>query len=865
MQRPEGSDEPPAERGGAAAGWTGAGGETGRVPTPPLTDLPVEACVDQVRAALAGEHRAAVLQAPPGAGKTTVIPLRLLDAPWLAGTDHDRIVMLEPRRLATRAAARRMAQLLGDDVGGTVGYRTRDDHRTSGRTRIEVVTEGILTRRLQHDPMLPGIGLVVFDELHERNLQADLALALALDVRQALRPDLRLLAMSATLDATKVRDLLGAGTPIVTSEGRQHAVDVRWAPLPPKQRLADGAPAMIRRALQEEDGDVLVFLPGAGEITRVQRALEGAVPGDVDVRPLFGALSAAAQDEALRPSPPGRRRVVLATDIAETSLTVDGVRVVVDGGLGRRPRYDARTGLTRLHTGPASKASAEQRTGRAGRTEPGVAYRLWSKLEHAARRPQAPPEITEVDLAGFALDLAIWGAAAGDLPLLDQPPRRTLDEAHDLLRRLGAVDDDHRPTPVGRRMAELPLHPRLAHLVVRAVDLGPAETATACAVAALLEDRDVLRGHPDEVPVDAAERVRLIVDRSGRHHLADRGALGGARRRAEELLRRVRTRTPTRLDAADPAATGLLLALAYPDRIAQARGNGRFRLRSGGGVWVPATDPLSQEAFLVAADVQPDRRADGRVRLAAALDAGDVVRAAGADVTTVDTLSWDAGRDDLRARREHRLDGLVLTTTDGPADPADPRTVVALVERAVATKLSVLPWTEAARDLQRRVTFARRQEPSAWPDLGDEALVRDIDEWLAPALQAGRASKRPDLDRLDLVRILRDRLGGHHRVQRLDQLVPRQLTLAAGRSATIDYGDGRPTVRVKVQDAFGTATTPGTHPSVAGAPVVFELLSPANRPIQITSDLPGFWTGSWHAVRKDLAGRYPKHRWPEQP
>lgn len=831
----------------------------------PPTELPVEACVDAVRAALAGPARAAVLQAPPGAGKTTVVPLRLLDEPWLAGADHDRIVVLEPRRLATRAAARRMAALLGDEVGGVVGYRTRDDRRTSARTRVEVVTEGILTRRLQHDPALPGVGLVIFDELHERNLQADLGMAFALEVRATVRPDLRLLAMSATLDARAVAELLGAGTSVVTSAGRQHPVEVRWAPLPPKQRLGEGAPAAIRRALREEDGDLLVFLPGAGDITRVQRALEADVASaSVDVRPLYGALPVEAQDLALRPSPPGRRRVVLATDIAETSLTVEGVRVVVDGGLARRPRYDARTGLTRLATGPASKASAEQRTGRAGRTGPGVAYRLWSKVEHAARRPQAPPEILEVDLAGLALDVALWGTPVADLALLDRPPRRALDEAEELLRRLGAVDGDGRPTDIGRRMAELPLHPRLAHLVVRAADLGDAEAATAAALAALLEDRDVLRGHPDELPVDAGERVRLISDGAARHHLADGHAVAGARRRAQELLRRTGRRSG--LDAAAPGLAGLLLALAYPDRIAQARGNGRFRLRSGGGAWVAGTDPMSQEPFLVAADVQPDRRADGRIRLAAALDAGDVVLAAGAGVTATDVLFWDAARDDLRVRREQRLDGLVLAATDEPPDPDDPRTTAALVDRVRATKLALLPWTEAARDLQRRATFARRhRRADDTPDLSDAALLRDLDDWLTPHLVATRASRRDDVERLDLPRLLRDRLGGHHRARQLDELVPRHLVLAAGRTVTLDYTDGRPTVRVKVQDAFGTATAAGSHPTVAGVAVVFELLSPANRPIQITSDLPGFWTGSWHAVRKDLAGRYPKHRWPEHP
>lgn len=833
-----------------------------------MSDLPVEEVVGEVRDALAGPARAAVLQAPPGAGKTTIVPLRLLDEPWLAGGDHDRIIVLEPRRLATRGAARRMAASLGEDVGGLVGYRTRDDHRTSRRTRIEVVTEGILTRRIQHDPTLPGTGLVVFDELHERNLQSDLALAFALEARASIRPDLRVLAMSATLDTTRVADLIGAGTPVITSAGRQHPVEVRWAPLLPRARLVEGTVAAVLRALRDEPGDVLVFLPGAGEITRAQRALDDALgpASAVDVRPLYGALSTEAQDHALQPSPPGRRRIVLATDIAETSLTVAGVRIVVDAGQARRPRYDARTGLTRLQTGPASKASADQRTGRAGRTGPGVAYRLWSTLEHAARRPQSAPEIAEVDLAGFALDVAIWGADPAALALLDPPPPRALAEGRELLRRLGAIDADGRPTEDGRRMAELPLHPRLAHLVIRATALGPPERATGCALAALIEDRDILRGHRDEVAIDAAERVRLIVDRSARHHQADGGAVAGARRRAGELLRRVGD--GGRLEDADPDLTGLLLALAYPDRIAQARGNGRFRLRNGTGAWVPATDPLGHEAFLVAADVQADRRADGRVRLAAALDVDDVITAAGADVTRATTLSWDADRADLRLRIEERLDDLVLRTSEGPADPDDPRTVEAMVDHVRATRLEVLPWTDAARDLQRRAAFAAVAGAAGSedvPPLDDGALLRHLADWLEPTLRARRASTRGDLERLDVHRLLIDRLGGHHVAHHLDDLVPRRLRLARGREVAIDYVDDRPTVRVRVQDAFGTATTPGSHPTVAGRPVVFELLSPAGRPVQVTADLPRFWTGSWLAVRKDLAGRYPKHEWPERP
>jgi ATP-dependent helicase HrpB len=803
--------------------------------------------VDEVRDALSSAGNA-VLTAPPGAGKTTVIPLRLLDEPWLAGR---RIVMLEPRRLATRAAARRMASLLGEDVAMTAGYRTRDERRVGPSTRIEVVTEGILTRRLQTDPSLPGVGLVVFDELHERNLQADLALALVLDARPALRPELRLLAMSATLEAARVAALLG-DAPVVESEGRAHEVTVRWVPRRPKERLDAATTAAVRRAVAEEDGDVLVFLPGAADIRRVEAALRGgALPPEVDVRPLFGALSAAEQDAALALSPPGRRRVVLATDIAETSLTVEGVRVVVDSGESRTPRFDARSGLTKLRTGPISRASAEQRAGRAGRTAPGVAYRLWSKLEHAARRPHPDPEIASVDLAGFALELAVWGADPSSLRFLDPPPARALEEAQSLLAMLGAVDAGGRPTTLGRKMSELPLHPRLARMVIGAVDhhLG----WTACVLAALLEDRDVLRGRPDDLPTDVAERVALIAGPTLRHHLADSGAVHSARRRAGELARRAGVKQ----HALDPGRSGSVLGLAYPDRLAQARGGARFRLRNGAGAWVPAADPLAGEQFLAVAEIDAGR-GDGRIRLAAGLDPADI-DAVAEDAEDSVTVTWDAGRDDLRAKVERRLGSIVLSATDGPAPPG-PVTARALVGRVRSTRLGALRWTDRARALQERAAFARRTFGDTWPDLSDAALLATLDDWLAPLLH--HATGRADIEALDMTAALRSRLG-HQLVRRLDEVAPTTLPVAGGRRVAVDYSGGQPVMAVRVQDLFGTAT----HPTVADGrvPVVLQLLSPAGRPVQVTADLPGFWAGTWAAVRKDMAGRYPKHAWPVDP
>jgi len=863
----------------------------------PPTGLPVEDSIGALRRALA-EDGQAVLQAPPGAGKTTVVPLRLLDEPWLAGR---RIVMLEPRRLATRAAARRMASLLGEEVGGTVGYRTRDERRTGPATRIEVVTEGILTRRLQQDPGLPGVGLVIFDEFHERNLHADLALALTLDARPAFRPDLRLMVMSATLDTARIAALLGSAAgpppgntegggaerpaPVIVSEGRAWPVDIRFAPTAPPVRKAGykgrpgpppragaqvvpAATAAVLRALREESGDLLVFLPGAGDIRRVETALTqpgSGLPEGVDVRPLYGALPIADQDAALAPSPPGRRRVVLSTDIAETSLTVDGVRVIVDSGWHRTPRYDPRSGLTRLETVGITKASADQRAGRAGRTEPGVAYRLWSKLEHAARRPFPTPEISTADLAGLALELAVWGTEIGSLPFLDPPPPRALEEGRRLLTFLGGLDIDGRPSAAGREMAELPLHPRLARMVVGAVaaDRG----GTACALAALLEDRDVLRGRPDEIETDVATRLRLLFDRDARHPQADGGAVAAARRRASELARRVGVAAPHPGVHPDP---GPVLALAYPDRIAQARGGGRFRMRGGGGAWLAADDPLAGEAFLVVAELDAAGRSsassgkDSRIRLAAALDAEDVeavAAATGATVERIATLSWDQTRDDLRARIERRLDNLVLGETEGPAEPGS-ATTAALLARVRATKLSVLHWSSAARSLQARIAFARRTSdaapaPGEWPDLSDAALVRSLGDWLVPLLE--HATGRADLEAIDMTRVLRSLVG--RRIAELDRLTPPSVSFASGRQVLVDYGGDHPSAEVRVQDAFGTTT----HPTVGGVPVVLSLLSPAGRPIQVTSDLPGFWKGSWADVRKDMAGRYPKHSWPVDP
>ncbi len=805
------------------------------------TGLPIEDVIDEIRAALqAGDSL--VVTAPPGSGKTTVVPLRLLAESWRRG----KIVVLEPRRIATRSAAARMAFLLGEDVGDTVGYVTRNDRRTGPTTAVEVVTEGVLTRRLQRDPSLPGTAAVIFDEIHERNLQTDLGLALALEARAAVRPDLKLIAMSATIAAPELAGLLGGDTaaPVVSADAELHPVDIRWVPLPRRGRLDDHAAGVVRRAIQEAEGDVLVFLPGMGEIRRVQRRLDGVT---AHVRILHGSLSAAEQDAAIAPSPPGSRKIVLSTDIAESSLTVEGVRIVVDAGLNRSPQLDTRTGMTRLKTLTASRASADQRAGRAGRLGPGVVYRLWSKLEHGTRRPDIEPEIARVDLAGLALELAAWGAPdPSTLRLPTAPPPRNYAEGVDLLRSLGAVDASGRLTDTGRAMAELPVHPRLARMIVAA---GP-DAAVACVLAALVDGRDVIRGRPEDVPVDLSLRARLVVDERASYPGSDDRGLDRVRREARDLARRAGVSGPV-----DPAAAGRALALAYPDRLAVRRGSpGRFQLRTGGRAWVLDTDPLAPEQFLVAADLDGNRR-EARIRLAASISADDVADRFADEVTTSTALRWVDDR--LVARRERKIGGLVLDTSE-QRPPPSAEVAGELLTRVTKDELRPLRWTAAARHLVERVAFLHRSLGDPWPDWSQPGLVASAEEWLAPHLTV--LSGLDEIAQLDVHRILRAALP-YPDAARLDELAPRDLVVPTGRSVPIDYSGEIPAVSVRVQEMFGTAV----HPTLGGVPVVLELLSPADRPIQVTSDLAGFWDGSWHDVRKEMAGRYPKHAWPDDP
>lgn len=825
---------------------------------PSFPDLPILEVLDDLADALA-DHGRVVVSAPPGAGKTTVIPLALLDAPWRG---DGRIVVLEPRRLATRAAARRMSDLAGQPVGSLVGYQTRDERVIGPATRIEVLTEGVLTRRLQNDPELPGVAAVVFDEVHERNLTTDLGLALTLDVASTLRHDLRILAMSATADTASFASLLGteAGgpAPIVASEGRTHPIDIRWLPRHRNERLEAATASAVERALRDELGDVLVFLPGIGEITRVLERLAGSVGPLVDIRPLAGALSLENQDLALSPSPPGRRRVVLATDIAETSLTVEGVRVVVDSGLARSPRFDVGTGMTRLTTVSISRDSADQRAGRAGRTEPGVVYRLWSKIEQGSRRAHRPAEIESVDLSGLALELAAWGTSPDALSFVDAPPTKVWRQGIELLRMLGAIDAGGRLTDVGRTMVTLPLHPRLARMVA-----GAPMTA-ACVVAAIVDERDVLRGRADEIPADLSLRVALVCGHTADDR-ADRGGVRRIRERAADLARRIGARFDT--DTVDPDRAGLLLLTGFPDRLAARRRRGQFQMRTGSGAWVADGDPLANAEFLVAADVD-GKRSGTRIRLGAAVEAFEIAGVMD-DVVEDRRLVWDTDRNDLVLRIERRLDALRLGEERRPPD-AGAETTGALVARVRNTKLTALTWSEGATQLRARIALLRdvlgHGEPGAndvaarWPDLSDGALIATLDDWLAPYLAS--ATGRADLDRLDVTVLIRNRLPWPLGAD-LDTLAPPWWNLPSGRRVTIDYTADRPTAAVRVQDVFGV----NDHPTVAGGrvPLTIALLSPADRPIQVTADLPGFWTGSWSDVRKDLAGRYPKHRWPTDP
>lgn len=800
-------------------------------------DLPVAAALPALLTALAVRSNA-VLIAPPGAGKTTLVPLALLRAAWRDDRHSGgRIVMLEPRRLAARAAAARMAFLLGEPVGRTVGYRTRLESVVSAETQIEVVTEGLLVRRLQSDPGLDGVAAVILDEVHERAIDADLALAFCLDLQRALRPELRLLAMSATADGARLGPLLAAE--VIECDGRAHPVAVRHMPrdIASPRDLPDAVARSVRTALAEHTGDVLAFLPGMGEIRRTQAALDGC---GALVLPLHGELPPAEQDRALRPAE--TRRVVLATSIAETSLTVPGVRVVVDGGWRRAPRLDPATGLTRLATLRISRAAAAQRAGRAGREAPGVAIRLWTEALHRGLPEFDRPEILQAELSGLVLDCAAWGAAPGDLSFPDQPPPGALAAARALLGELGALDEAGRITGAGRRMARLGAHPRLAAMMLAAGT--EAEAATAAMLAALLEERDPLRGA--DAPADIGLRLAALADGGGGD--VDRGAIARIRQAAAQYRRRLKVP-----DVAPGGDAGALLAAAFPDRIAQRRGEpGSFRLSGGGGARLPLIDPLAKAKLLAVASLEV--KAGARIRLAARLDPDALPTCLGVRMTEAVETGLDPASGAVLVRRRRRLGALIL---EDRTEPADAATIAAALGDAV--EIGAFNWTDPARQLQARVALMRRLEPEGgWPDLCDSVLAADKN-WVMPYLHG--LTRLAEVSKLDLHAILRGMLSWEQ-ANRLDRDLPVQLSLPGGQ-ARVDYIQPIPLAQARAQAFYGLSETP----RLAGgrAELRLALLSPAGRPAAITGDLASFWRGAWADMRKDMRGRYPKHHWPENP
>ncbi|HEX4408895.1 MAG TPA: ATP-dependent helicase HrpB [Xanthobacteraceae bacterium] len=800
--------------------------------------LPIDAALPDLTAALKA-HNTAVLVAPPGAGKTTRVPLILAQEEWAKG---GRILVLEPRRIAARAAAERMARTLGEQVGETVGLRVRFGSKVSRRTRVEIVTEGIFTRLILDDPTLDGIAAVLFDEFHERSLDADLGLALARDAQTGLREDLRLLVMSATIDGARVAALLG-DAPVVQSEGRAFPVETRYAgresgPIEPQ--MAD----TILRGMRADPGSLLAFLPGAGEIRRTQTLLENRTDAATDVVALYGALGGEEQDRAIEPAPAGRCKIVLATSIAETSITIEGVRIVVDSGLARVPRYEPDVGVTRLETVRVSRAAADQRRGRAGRTQPGICYRLWDEPQTASLEAFARPEILAADLSSFALDLAAWGAAPENLSFLDPPPRAALTEAQTLLRDLGAIDGDGRISEEGRHLRRLPLPPRLARMVVDAAALGEAQQAAE--LATLIGERGLggddidLRGRLDTLRRDRSRRghdARAMAQR-----WAELAASKSAQEKEEEL------------------SVGALIALAYPERIARNRGggSGAFLLMNGRGGAVHPASPLAREPFIAVAELTGSA-AQGRILSAAPIALAEIETHFSDRVETRDDITFDPASLSLRGRRNRKL-GAITLGEQPLSVVADDETTRRLAEGAV-TVIARLPWTKALKQWRDRVMFLRASEGDSWPDLSDAALAETTTEWLAPALAGKTALSAINADEFETA--VHSLLPWASR-RRLDAEAPTHFTAPTGTQAAIDYeAEGGPKIAIRVQELFGL----DRHPSIAGGkiPLVIELLSPAHRPVQTTRDLPGFWRGSYAAVRTEMRGRYPRHPWPDDP
>ena len=809
--------------------------------------LPIDEALPALLAALAACPRA-VLVAPPGAGKTTRVPLALLDQPFIAG---GRIIVLEPRRLAARAAAERMADTLRDKVGGVVGLRVRLESRVSTRTRIEVVTEGVFARMILDDPSLDGVSAVLFDEFHERSLDADMGLALALDAQAGLREDLRILVMSATLDGARVRALLG-DAPLIESEGRAYPVETRYVGRNAGEDPAEAITRTVLRALDEETGSILAFLPGQGEILRcAERLRERARDPSVDIAPLYGAMDRAEQDRAVAPSVKGRRKVVLATSIAETSLTIEGVRVVVDSGLSREPRYEPDIGLTRLETVRASRAAADQRRGRAGRTEPGVCYRLWEEAATGSLPAYSAPEILSADLSSLLLDLAAWGARdPASLLWLDPPPAPAVAEARALLNRLGALDGEGAITDEGRAIRALALPPRLARMVVDAARVGAA--GLAADIGAVIVERGLGANE-----VDVCERVRRF--RRERSQRAE-----SARRMARNWAQQATQATGVAQAHTDAEGAGALLALAWPDRIAKARGApGEFLMANGRAASVEAHHALAREPYLAVAEIV-GRASSARILAAAPMSLADVEQAAGADIVSSAEMIFDRASASVKAANVRRLGAIVLARQ--PLSATSAAAAIALARGIASLGIDRLPWTKAQKQWRDRVMFLRNAQASdsdenPWPDVSDLALASSAADWLAPYIEGRTSLAAINADDLD--KALSAFLPWDLQ-RKLDIEAPTHFAAPTGSSVAVDYeSDGAPVIAIRVQELYGLAK----HPALAGgrAPLTLHLLSPAHRPIQITKDLPGFWRGSWAAVKSDMKGRYPRHLWPDDP
>ena len=870
------------------------------------TPLPIDTVLDELARTLAN-HNAAVLVAPPGAGKTTRVPLALLDAPWLK---NKKIIVLEPRRIAARASAERMAHTIGERVGETVGYRVRFGSKVSRATRIEVVTEGIFSRRILDDPELTDVAAVLFDEFHERSLDADLGLALARDAQVGLREDLRILVMSATLDGARVAKLLG-DAPVIASEGRAFPVETRYlgrkADAPLERQMADA----IATALRADPGSVLAFLPGAAEIRRTQNFLgERINDASIEIVPLFGALDAGVQDRAIAPAPKGCRKVVLATSIAETSLTIEGVRIVVDSGLARVPRYEPDIALTRLETVRASRAAVDQRRGRAGRTEPGICYRLWDEPQTASLPAYTQPEILSADLSSLLLDCAQWGVSdPATLAFLDPPPAPALKEARSLLRELGALDADGRITEEGKRLCALALPPRLSRMIVDSQGFGAGEAAAE--IAAVLTERGLGGDSADlDARLDQFRRDRSQRAQSARE-LARRWAAQVASNESEDKSsQNARSNPATGLSAPSPLAgegrgggsttavrtrgtptpnpspqgggepthrrpndverlaqpdlsTGLMLAFAFPDRVARNRGNGSFVLANGRGAAVEQTSALARAPYIAVGELT-GTAANGRILLAAPISQAEIELHFADHIETADEISFDRGAMALRARRKRTLHAITLSEAPLALSPSL-ETAKIFADSLLAAVLDRLPWSKAAKQWRDRVMFLRKAQrevqDDSWPDLSDDALAARRDDWLVPALSDKTSLK--ELTAGDLSDALMTLLPWDVRA-RLEREAPTHFEAPTGTRLPIDYeAEQGPTIAVRLQELFGL----NTHPSIAkgAVPLVLELLSPAQRPVQVTRDLPGFWRGSYAAVRTDLRGRYPRHPWPEDP